>query len=82
VRPEHLDVAQEGNGLADLRVDVVEQLGADTLVHRHFGGDRTDLTVRLPGARPVKSGELLPLSVDPQHMHLFDIDGGTRLGTS
>lgn len=81
VRPEHLEVVQEGNGLAHLRVDVVEQLGADTLAHGHFGSDGADLTVRLLGVRNLESGEVLPLSIDPQHMHLFETDSGKRLGS-
>ena len=59
---------------------MVEQLGADTLVHGHFGGDRTNLTVRLSGIKYMKSGETLPFSVAPEHLHLFDVDSGARLG--
>ncbi len=80
LRPEHLEQTTDGDGVADLHVDVVEQLGADTIVHGHFGTDRTDLTVRLPGVRHLRSGEVLPLSVLPTHVHLFDADNGARLG--
>jgi len=80
VRPEHFELTAEANGVAHLRVDIVEQLGAATIVHGHFGSSSTDLTVRLPGVRHLQSGEVLPLSVKPDHMHLFDADNGTRLG--
>ena len=80
LRPEHLEQTTDGDGVADLHVDVVEQLGADTIVHGHFGTDNTDLTVRLPGVRHLRSGELLPLSALSTHVHLFDADNGARLG--
>jgi sn-glycerol 3-phosphate transport system ATP-binding protein len=79
IRPEHLEAAAEGAGVAHLSVEVIEQLGADTLVHGRFGGDRTDLTVRLPGVSSLKAGEVLPLAVAPAHLHLFDPDNGVRL---
>jgi sn-glycerol 3-phosphate transport system ATP-binding protein len=81
LRPEHLEQSGDGNGVAHLHVDVIEQLGADTIVHGHFGASSTDLTVRLPGVRHLRSGEVLPLAVDPGHVHLFDVASGTRLGT-
>ncbi len=59
---------------------MVEQLGADTLIHGHFGSDRTDLRVRLRGTVNLKPDEVLPLRVGPEHLHLFDPAGGARLG--
>ena len=74
----HLELA--GDGVAHLRAQVVEQLGADTLVHGHFGTDRTDLTVRLRGTVNLKPDQALPLRVAPEHLHLFDPGSGARLG--
>ena len=82
IRPEHLEAAAEGAGDAHLTVEVVEQLGADTLVHGHFGSDRSDLTVRLPGVSRLEPGAVLPLAVAPAHLHLFDPDSGARLDGS
>jgi sn-glycerol 3-phosphate transport system ATP-binding protein len=79
IRPEHLDMAGSEAGVAHLTVDLVEQLGADTLVHGHFGGERSDLTVRLSGIQSMTSGELLAFNVAPGHLHLFDQDSGVRL---
>jgi sn-glycerol 3-phosphate transport system ATP-binding protein len=80
VRPEHMELAEDGNGLAHLTVQVVEQLGADTVIHGHFGSDRTALTVRLQGTVWLAPGEVLPLHVAPERLHLFDTDTGARLG--
>ena len=81
IRPEHLvDTSNgEGDGVVHLTVDLVEQLGADTLVHGHFGNDHTDLTVRLRGIRNLNQGETIPLSVTPNHLHLFEPESGNRL---
>ena len=79
LRPEHLEHGTDGDGVAHLNVDVIEQLGADTIVHGHFGTSSTDLTVRLPGVRYLKPGEILPLTVKPGHLHLFNPENGTRL---
>ena len=80
IRPEHLELAGDGDGVAHLHTQVIEQLGADTLIHGHFGSDRTDLTVRLRGTVNLKPDEALPLRVAPEHLHLFDPAGGKRLG--
>ncbi len=79
IRPEHFELSGDGAGIAHLQVDLIEALGADTLVHGHFGADRTPLTVRLPGVRRVAIADILTLTIAPEHLHLFDADGGQRL---
>ena len=79
VRPEHLEPAAEGEGVAHLAIDLVEELGADTLVHGHFGEAAQDLTLRISGTCKVTSGERLPVRVGAGHLHLFDRDSGARL---
>ena len=52
------------------RVQVVEPLGSDTLVHFTVGP--STLTARVaPDMRPTP-GETLPIGVDPSRVHLFD----------
>ena len=87
IRPEHIALAPNGQGndqgngraTAHLKVDLVEQLGADTMVHGHFGADRSALTVRLAGIQNPGAGDLMPLAIAPGHIHLFDPDSGARL---
>ena len=80
IRPEHFMPVSDDQGTARLAVDVVEQLGADTLLHGHFGTDRGDLTVRLQGNQSLDAGQLLPVSVPPELIHLFDPESSQRLG--
>jgi sn-glycerol 3-phosphate transport system ATP-binding protein len=78
VRPEHMALAGAGapaDGTLD--VDLVEALGADTLVHGRFS--EAMLTVRLPGSTVVREGDRLPLSLAPDSVHVFDHSSGKRL---
>jgi sn-glycerol 3-phosphate transport system ATP-binding protein len=77
IRPEHVALARD-RATANLKVAFVEALGADTLVHGHLGKDAT-LVVRLPGTLRVSAGDVMPLSVSADHLHVFDAQSGARL---
>ncbi len=79
IRPEDLSLAQNGDNGRHLVVRLVEHLGADTLVHGHFGGAMTDMTIRLNGIRKFSHGETLPLHVNADKLHLFDPETEKRL---
>ncbi|WP_230531142.1 ABC transporter ATP-binding protein [Microvirga roseola] len=69
IRPEHFVSAGEGQPLSG-RVQVVEPLGSDTLIHFALGS--ATLTARVaPEMRP-QPGEILSIGVDPSRIHLFD----------
>jgi multiple sugar transport system ATP-binding protein len=69
IRPEHFMPAGEGHALSG-RVQVVEPLGSDTLIHFALGS--STLTARVaPEMRP-SPGENLSIGVDPSRIHLFD----------
>jgi sn-glycerol 3-phosphate transport system ATP-binding protein len=79
VRPEHLALATDG-GRPDvtLVVELVEALGADTVVHGRLGEGALALTARLPGHLRVATGERLALAITGP-VHLFDAASGLRL---
>jgi ABC-type sugar transport system ATPase subunit len=62
-----------------LKVDHVELLGADTLVHGHFSETKTLLTFRLADIQDFKRNTILPIVVPPQKTHLFDKETGNRI---
>ena len=69
IRPEHFLPSGEGQPLTG-RVQVVEPLGSDTLIHFALGS--STLTARVaPEMRP-SPGETLSIGVDPSRIHLFD----------
>ncbi len=80
IRPEHFVPVEEESSIVHLTVDHLEILGADTLVHGHFGEDRSSLTVRLPAVHHLEKNTRLPLLVAPKELHLFDRETGTRIG--
>ena len=80
IRPEHFEIAEDNEGAMNFRVDHVELLGADTLVHGHFGEDKTSLTVRLPDVQHFEKHTILPLAIPSPKLHLFDKENGNRIG--
>ncbi|RYE42405.1 MAG: sn-glycerol-3-phosphate ABC transporter ATP-binding protein UgpC [Hyphomicrobiales bacterium] len=75
VRPEHIGL-NEGSGveLAKVKVDLVEQLGGQTMVYTTTADGQT-LTIAVDGQRPVELGSSLTAYVDPARYHVFAQDG-------
>ena len=76
LRPEHLELA--GDGPIPLRTELLERLGADTIVHGRLA-DGTALVARASGAVRLTLGETVRLAIRPEQIHLFDSDSGRRL---
>ena len=75
IRPEHLDLAAEG---WELKVDTVELLGAERLVHAHLGNESLTLRLDASMAAP-KPGELFHALPKAGCIHHFDAETGKRL---
>ena len=68
VRPEHADGADTG---WEMKVEVVEMLGAERLVYCRLGD--TPFTVRLDATLPVPlNGSTFTAAVEAKHLHWFD----------
>ena len=76
LRPEHLKFAADGP--IPLRTELLERLGADTIVHGRLA-DGTRLVARAAGTLALRLGDTVRLSVAPEHIHLFDAESGRRL---
>ena len=76
IRPEHLDPAPESEANLVLEVDLIEPLGADTLVYGHKDGTR--LAARLHSSIDARTGRL-PLRYRPEQAHYFDAETGARI---
>ncbi len=77
LRPEHLELCGETGALFSAQVEMVEQLGADTLVHLSRGKDL--LTARLPHGTTPEVGSTLHLTAKSSHVYLFDAATGARI---
>ena len=76
IRPEHL--SQSDNGLINLNVDLVEQLGSDNLVYGQLK-DKKDFCYRCPGNLTIKKGDKLSLNIDNENYFIFDKSIGKRV---
>jgi sn-glycerol 3-phosphate transport system ATP-binding protein len=75
IRPEHV---QLGSGGLSLRVDLIEPLGSETLIHGRLTGERpAAMVIKMLGPPP--SGDTHQLTVDSGKMHVFDAATGVRL---
>ncbi|NWG73055.1 MAG: sn-glycerol-3-phosphate import ATP-binding protein UgpC [Rubrivivax sp.] len=76
VRPEHVDIGGEGRW--PLRVEVVEMLGAERLVHGRLDGQGFTLRIEGTAAAP-RAGDEVRLDVAAEHLHWFDASTGHRV---
>jgi len=76
LRPEHLDLASDGP-LA-LRIELLERLGADTILHGRLS-DGVRMTARTPGHFAPPLGDTARFAIRPERIHLFDPETGRRL---
>ncbi|TCS64172.1 sn-glycerol-3-phosphate import ATP-binding protein UgpC [Varunaivibrio sulfuroxidans] len=79
IRPEHLRLTDAERAQFHLHVATSELLGADTLLHGHFGREKTALTIRVSGIVRAKAGEIVGLDVGTENLHLFDNESGRRM---
>ncbi len=80
IRPEDITLGDDANAgvpLTKITVDLVEALGADTLIHGSFANQTC--TVRLAGKTQIQEGQSIPLRTTPDHLHAFNPETGRRL---
>ena len=77
VRPEHL--VQDDAGAIRIDVQMVEQLGANTLVHGVLEGSETDVVASVPGHVTSDAGTVMRFSAAAEDLHLFDATTGKRI---
>ena len=75
IRPEHITIA-DGSGVkfADVIVDLVENLGGQTVVYATTK-DGQPLTIVLEGQRDVALGSTVEAYLDPSKAHIFNAEG-------
>ncbi len=83
LRPEHFAPAHlAGDGVTaslNLVVDLVELLGADTIIHGKLAGVGPSVLARLPGTARVSAGHSVALTIAREQIHLFDAASGKRV---
>jgi sn-glycerol 3-phosphate transport system ATP-binding protein len=78
LRAEDIKLRQDdfsGGVQLSIQVELVEILGADSVVHGTLAGSGDRLLVRLPGIHRFPAGEPLSLIVSPDRFHFFKENG-------
>jgi multiple sugar transport system ATP-binding protein len=78
IRPEHLHLADGAGELAG-EVLLVEELGADALLHVRLAGGGQAVVARTEGRRPPARGQQLTFHVQPDDIFAFHPGTGLRL---
>lgn len=77
IRPEH--IVPDKSGVIKIEVDMLEQLGANTLVHGILQGTDISFVISLDGIQTAKIGEILSFHAPESSLHLFNVETGVRL---
>ena len=75
VRPEHLSVASAAEADFRGRVEIVEKLGAESLVYLQTDFSADPVTIRISPERHVLPGDEMPVRVERERFHLFGATG-------
>jgi multiple sugar transport system ATP-binding protein len=81
VRPENWRVVGDGDGGLPIKITVIEELGADSYVYgsSDVEGVPSTVIVRVSGQKHPKKGDVMHVTTDPEHVHVFDTESGERL---
>ena len=77
LRPEHLVPSTQGDASLAGRVEIVEALGADTLLHLDVGG--RNVIARLPHGVMPAVGTTMHVRANPDRVYVFDATTGARV---
>jgi sn-glycerol 3-phosphate transport system ATP-binding protein len=77
IRPEHLEPASARDAYLGGPVELVEALGADSLVH--VGHGKAQVVARLPPGSRYAVGAAAHFAADPARVYLFDAATGARI---
>ncbi len=77
IRPEHLVAADGAGPTFQFKVETVEALGADSLVHGAFG--QGVIVARVDGHQTPEAGATLAFTPMPNKLYFFDTASGKRL---
>ena len=80
IRPEHVALGDQAASMpyrADVDVEIVEPMGADTLVWAKLGDQ--NFSFRVETERALAVGDRVEIGFDPGRVSIFDAEGGERI---
>ena len=78
IRPEHFEPNKKGD--LQIVVQMIEQLGANSLIHGVLENTNVEIVVSLPGHIIAEAGSKMSFSVKDENIHVFDSKSGKRVG--
>jgi len=77
VRPENVIVKPAGSGALEGKVELIESLGADTLIYSQVGdkGQGVQIVARQAARTTLRPGDVVGIDIAPASFHLFDRQG-------
>jgi multiple sugar transport system ATP-binding protein len=77
IRPEHLEMPQQGTPTIEILPDLIEMLGSEQMVHFVLGG--TAVVAKIPSEFQVALKTPVTLQLNLEHAHLFDPETECRI---
>ncbi|MEX2277833.1 MAG: TOBE domain-containing protein, partial [Cucumibacter sp.] len=80
VRPEHIAVGDATKGMAfsaEVEIEIVEPMGADTLAWTRLGGQT--MSFRTDSELVLKNGDKVRIGFDPARASMFSQESGARI---
>jgi ABC-type sugar transport system ATPase subunit len=77
IRPEHLQIDNKGN--VQVIVQMVEQLGANSLIHGLLKETDVEIVVSIPGHVTAEVGSVMAFNIKKDSTHIFHTDTGKRI---
>ena len=84
IRPESIRATTQDGAELRVRVELVEELGADAYLYgtAALGPDhRTDIVARIDPRCAPATNAMMPLTVDSKQVHVFSASSGQRLSS-
>ena len=78
IRPEHFELNKKGN--LHIVVQMIEQLGANSLIHGVLENTDVEIVASLPGHIIAEAGSKMSFAVKDQNIHVFNSESGKRVG--
>ncbi len=75
IRPEHLSPVASDEGDFSARIEIVEDLGAESLIYLQTGLAEDSLTMRVNAGAGLAPGNDIGVRIDRDRVHAFDRDG-------
>ena len=77
IRPEHFELNKKGN--LHIVVQMIEQLGANSLIHGVLENTDVEIVASLPGHIIAEAGSKMSFAVKDQNIHVFNSESGKRV---